>query len=96
MSANPMPTNISTVPDLWEYNDTVVGDEGFSYFMLFAIWLVAFFASSVTGRQDYAIVGASFMTFLVASLLVVAGLISMGPLLLSLAVMIGGFLLSKA
>ena len=92
---NPLPTNVSTVVDLWEYNDTVVGDEGFSYFILFAIWLVAFFASSITGRQDYAIVGASFVTMLVASLLVVAGLVSMGPLLLSIAVMIGGFLLSR-
>lgn len=91
----PNATNVTTITELWEYNNTVT-DDIFTYFILFTIWGVMFFASSRAGRQDYAIVGASFVTFISALLLTILGLASMGPVLLSLAIMIVGFLISKA
>lgn len=89
------PTNVTTVTELWEYNNTVT-DDIFTYFILFAIWGVMFFASSRAGRQDYALVGASFITFISAVLLVILDLATMGPVLLTLGAMIVSFIISKA
>lgn len=85
--------NVTSVTQLVQYSNDV-SDGWFGYFMIITVWVIAF-AISALYRTEHAITAASFVTFIVAALLAVAGIVGTGEVILPLAMMFVGYVISK-
>ncbi len=84
-------SNINDIAGLLSYNNTIT-DGIFSYMLIMAFWMVAFFALS-SYRKDVAIIPASFSTFLLCSIMVLLGIITVDVLLVVTVIMVIGYIL---
>lgn len=84
-------SNVSDVAGLLQMNNTVT-DGVFTYMLIGAFWLVCFLGLSAY-RKDVAIIPASFITFLMVSMLVILGLIGIDVLLIVTVLMLVGYIL---
>lgn len=86
-------SNVTDVAGMLEMNNAVT-DGVFAYLMIFAVWLIAFIGLS-SYRKDVAVISASFVTFLVCTMMVLLGLIAIDILLVITVLMLVSYILFR-
>ena len=92
----PLPTavgeNVTSLLDLFTYANTAT-DMIFWQLMLVTVFIVAFITLNSKNTLERSLAASGFLTGMIGSFLFVLGLIQLMPLLISLAVAIGSFVL---
>lgn len=91
MTRYELPSNITSTLDYFVWADKTVNGLA-SKFFLFFVWMVCFTWLLINGRETEAVVGASLVTFVIAWLFQLLGLITTPVLILILII----FLISAA
>ena len=84
--------NVTNAVDLFTYANTVT-DNIFWQLMLLAVFICTYMALSSKSSSTRSLAGSGFLTGIIGSFMFVLGLIQVLPLLLSLVLAIGSFVL---
>ena len=87
------PTNVTTVVDLMQYNNSVTED-WFGWFIPVVIWMCAFGIAS-RYSVEHAVTSASFITFIASTLLVITGLLNPVAIFICFGLVVFSYVLSR-